>query len=673
MTEKGGEAWAAGRLSDAPTNWSSNKIIQQTKAGSRVSLARAAAVAAATAAEAVDAAVAAAAALAEAEAVEAAEAAEATEAAEAVEAAEAAEATEAVEAAEAAEAAEAEAEAEEAEATEATPNWLSNVFYSQSRAGATEANAAAAAAQAVLTAQATAAAAAQAVLTAQAEAAAALQAQATAAAEATAAAAAETTAAQTQSNALSTKNTALTTEGIRQTAYNTAVNNYNTANTAYQAALQAYDAAVQNRSPASEIQDRLQTKDSRNAERSHYDGIKNIAYTTWQTAITAREAAQTALNAANTALLNATATNTTKGQALVAATATYTTKTTELTTAIQTKTAADDDLKEAEIAAAVAAEAAKVTATITIVTNNPIYNKYISGYIRGVTGFSIQDTASITFSTGSKAAYFDVQLANIYQNLDFEIVVVNDLAFESFVFGNDYEKDGRVTYTTKTNNVIRAIVTPYEIDGKLETIIAELKITFASELVQTPDDIISQTVNKSVFELVETGLTLCQIELLKKERLNEILNNIENLRNYSRNSGISTNNNNGSLNQAGSRYSENFPSAKFANNVGINELLLTKKNYMFSNSLNKNVISGSIGFNSSNSSPYIAGSSSGLTKVQQYANAAKGRSPSGGVGRRYGVQFFDGRSLVSIPNIYDRFNRSNQTINLCALGNETTN
>ena len=94
---------------------------------------------------------------------------------------------------------------------------------------------------------------------------------------------------------------------------------------------------------------------------------------------------------------------------------------------------------------------------------------------------------------------------------------------------------------------------------------------------------------------------------------------------------------------------------------------------MFSNSLNKNVISGSIGFNSSNSSPYIAGSSSGLTKVQQYANAAKGRSPSGGVGRRYGVQFFDGRTLVSIPNIYDRFNRSNQTINLCALGNETTN
>ena len=314
---------------------------------------------------------------------------------------------------------------------------------------------------------------------------------------------------------------------------------------------------------------------------------------------------------------------------------------------------------------------------VSLFINNPIYNKFISGFIRGEPGYGIQDSKSIIFSTGSIGASFNIELTNFEQKIEFEIIVANDLKFNSFFFVNDYEMDsrgyGRVTYTTKTNNVIRGIVTPYNIDCEFESIFAEITIAIKNEIVQTPDDIISQNVNKSVFELVETGLTLCQIELLKKERLNEILNNIENLRNYSRNSGISTNNNNGSLNQAGSRYSENFPSAKFANNVGINELLLTKKNYMFSNSLNKNVISGSIGFNSSNSSPYIAGSSSGLTKVQQYANAAKGRSPSGGVGRRYGVQFFDGRSLVSIPNIYDRFNRSNQTINLCALGNETTN
>lgn len=473
MTEKGGEAWAAGRLSDAPTNWSSNKIIQQTKAGSRVSLAKAAAVAAATAAEAVEAAVAAAAALAEAEAE-----AKATDA----------------------------AVAAAAEAVEEAPNWLSNVFYSQSRAGAPE-----------------------------------------------------------------------------------------------EVAREAPVAAATMARYANGEGDRF----GGDVEGGGGGGGGGVG----------------------------------------------------------------EENEEGGGGGSASAVAVKVT----IFTNSPIYNKYISGYIRGETGYSIQDTASITFSAGSIAAYFDVQLANFYQRLEFEIIVTKDLKFNYFMFGNDYEKDGRVTYTTKTNNVIRAIVTPYEIDGELDPIFAELEISLSNEIVVTPDELITQTVTKSVFELVESGLTLCQIEVLKKERLNEILNNIENLRNYSRNSGISTNNNNGSLNQAGSRYSENFPSAKFANNVGINELLLTKKNYMFSNSLNKNVISGSIGFNSSNSSPYIAGSSSGLTKVQQYANAAKGRSPSGGVGRRYGVQFFDGRSLVSIPNIYDRFNRSNQTINLCALGNETTN
>lgn len=448
MTGKGGEAWAAGWLSNAPTNWSSNKIIQQTKAGSRVSLAKAAAVAAATAADAVEAAVAAAAALAEAEATEVAVATEAAEAAEAVEA----------------------LEAEVVEATEAAaaPNWLSNVFNSQSRAAIGE-------------------------------------------------------------------------------------------------------------------------------------GAENE--------------------------------------------------------------------EEEEGGGGGGGSASAVVVKVTIVTNSPIFNKFISGYIRGETGFSIQNTTAITFSTGSTAAVF-VLLVEITQKLEFEIIVANDLKFNSFVFGNDYETDGRVTYTTKTNNVIRAIVTPYEIDGELESIFAELEISLSNEIVITPDELITQTVTKSVFELVESGLTLCQIEVLKKERLNEILNNIENLRNYSRTSGVSTTyNNNGSLNQAGATYTENFPSAKFSNNVSMNELLLTKKNYMFSNSLNKNVTSGSIGFNSSNSSPYIAGSSSGLTKVQQYANAAKGRSPSGGVGRRYGVQFFDGRSLVSIPNIYDRFNRSNQSINLCALGN----
>jgi hypothetical protein len=180
---------------------------------------------------------------------------------------------------------------------------------------------------------------------------------------------------------------------------------------------------------------------------------------------------------------------------------------------------------------------------------------------------------------------------------------------------------------------------------------------------------LTETVTKSAFELVESGLTLCQIDGIRKYRLNEILKNIQALRNYSRDTGSTTTyNNNGSLNQAGSRYTENFPSAKFANSVGINELLLSKKKYMFSNSLNKNVVSGPIASNTlsgySNTLPYNAGSS-GLTKVQQFANAARGRTLSGGPGRRYGVQFYDGRSLVSIPNIYNQTNQTTQTINIC--------
>lgn len=191
----------------------------------------------------------------------------------------------------------------------------------------------------------------------------------------------------------------------------------------------------------------------------------------------------------------------------------------------------------------------------------------------------------------------------------------------------------------------------------------------AGTIATTQSQALTQTVTKSAFELVESGLTLCQIEDLKTYRLNEILKNIQALRNYSRDTGSTTTyNNNGSLNQAGSRYTENFPSAKFANSVGINELLLNKKKYMFSNSLNKNVVSGPIASNTlsgySNTLPYNAGSS-GLTKVQQFANAARGRTLSGGPGRRYGVQFYDGRSLVSIPNIYNQTNQTTQTINIC--------
>jgi hypothetical protein len=179
-------------------------------------------------------------------------------------------------------------------------------------------------------------------------------------------------------------------------------------------------------------------------------------------------------------------------------------------------------------------------------------------------------------------------------------------------------------------------------------------------IVPTNDQILTETVIKNPFTIVEAGLSLCRIEELQRRRLYEILNNIETLRDYSRDTGSSTTyNNNGSLNQAGSRYTENFPSAKFANSVSINELLLNKKNYMFSNSLNKNVISGPV--------LYTKTSSSGLTKAQQFANAARGRTPSGGIGRRLGVQYYDGRNLVSSSNIYNQTGQTSQNINICNL------
>jgi hypothetical protein len=565
----------------------------------------------------------------------------------------------------------AEAEAADGWLYDAPPNWLSNEIIQQTKAGggvslttaeAAAAEAAAAAAAATTTA-ATAAAAAQAVLTAQAEATA-------AAATATAAATAKTTAENVATTAASTKESAQSTRNQRFTANNTANTDYNNAVLAYNAALAALQDAIDSGASQSDRDALHATKEQINAEKSYYNGIKNTANTNFTAAETALTNAENALTNAQTALTNAE-------NALSTANSTNNTKANALASAIQTKTMADDEASAAAKAAALTAEAAKITASIAIVTNSPIYNKFISGYIRGESGFALQNSTSITFSTGSTTAYFDVQLTNVYQKLEFEIVLENELTISNFIFGNEYEKDGLVIYTTKTDNIIRAIVTPYEYKGVIEFIFAELTIAIKNEIVQTPEEITAQNVTKSVFELVESGLTLCQIEVLKKERLNEILNNIENLRNYSRTSGVSTTyNNNGNLNQAGATYTENFPSAKFAKNVSMNTLLLNKKNYMFSNSLNKNVISGAVGFNSLNNyhndTPFIAGSSSGLTKVQQYANTARGRSPSGGVGRRYGVQFFNGRTLVSIPNIYNQTNQTNeanQTINLCALGN----
>lgn len=270
----------------------------------------------------------------------------------------------------------------------------------------------------------------------------------------------------------------------------------------------------------------------------------------------------------------------------------------------------------------------------------------------------------IFFPINSNSLTVNLQVSNSFPNIVFNISLYNDLKFTLF----ELNVPNNTPVINNTNT---------EVNGTINTSIQRnFTINFNVGLANieniviiTPAEILTQTVTKSAFALVESGLTLCQIESIKKSRLNQILKNIQALRNYSRDTGSTTTyNNNGSLNQAGSRYTENFPSAKFANSVGINELLLNKKKYMFSNSLNKNVVSGPIASNTlsgySNTLPYNAGSS-GLTKVQQFANAARGRTLSGGPGRRYGVQFYDGRSLVSIPNIYNQTNQTTQTINIC--------
>lgn len=322
------------------------------------------------------------------------------------------------------------------------------------------------------------------------------------------------------------------------------------------------------------------------------------------------------------------------------------------------------------------------TLTIVIINNNPSYNNYITGYVIEQ-GSPIKDASFIIqFPPKSDSVTITFEMSDINSSIEFQITFSNGLKLTEFeVDGQQsiiYDNINNINTAIANSNIINisGLIEPRNNDGGLNDILIILNVSpinISDEIIKTQTQLLTETVTKSAFDLVEAGLTLCQIESLKKERLTVILNNIESLRSYSRENGSSTTyNNNGSLNQAGLRYTETFPSAKFANSVGINELLLNKKKYMFSNSLNKNVVSGPIAFNSfsgySNNLPYTGGSYSGLTKVQQFANAARGRSPSGGPGRRYGVQFYDGRTLVSIPNIYNpTATQKNQAINICAF------
>ena len=297
---------------------------------------------------------------------------------------------------------------------------------------------------------------------------------------------------------------------------------------------------------------------------------------------------------------------------------------------------------------------------ITIFNETSIYNRSISGFFIAVKESEDKNLneTSIQFPASSQSLTLEFKTTFIDEVIKYEIKLNDRLKINSFdiIDATDLVEESTIILLT-------GFITPTFNNSTIsfKPIRFNLDIIPINQIETTEQQDLLERVSKSVFNLSEGGLSLCEIEYIKNKALAEIINKIKQLRVYSRDTGLTTtNNNNGSLNQAGARYTETFPSANFANNVGINELLLNKKNYMFSNSLNKNVVSGPLF--------YRRGSSSGLTKAQQFANAARGRTPSGGVARRYGVQYYNGRTLVSIPNIYNQnSNQNSQTINICNL------
>jgi hypothetical protein len=91
--------------------------------------------------------------------------------------------------------------------------------------------------------------------------------------------------------------------------------------------------------------------------------------------------------------------------------------------------------------------------------------------------------------------------------------------------------------------------------------------------------------------------------------------------------------------------------------IGLNDILLSKKAYMFTNNNSSNVISGPIiNFSKegiSSSIQFGSASGSALTKKKQLSNIGKGLLPNGAPGIRFGVQKFFGVQLYSNSNIYE--------------------
>jgi len=80
-------------------------------------------------------------------------------------------------------------------------------------------------------------------------------------------------------------------------------------------------------------------------------------------------------------------------------------------------------------------------------------------------------------------------------------------------------------------------------------------------------------------------------------------------------------------------------------NITMNDILLAKKNYIFSNNKN-NVISGQL---SGANGLIVNNGGGGMTKKQIWARASRGYAPSGMPAKQYGLQNLQ----ITTPNLYN--------------------
>lgn len=99
-------------------------------------------------------------------------------------------------------------------------------------------------------------------------------------------------------------------------------------------------------------------------------------------------------------------------------------------------------------------------------------------------------------------------------------------------------------------------------------------------------------------------------------------------------------------------------------NIGMNQILLAKKNYILQNNKG-NVISGlAAGKNTWAQNKALGGFGGGQTKAQIWSNVARGRAPSGMPAKQYGVQ----NVTITTPNLFpNSTSRLADTITACKL------